>query len=198
MIKQIATAICLFACIAPALADDEKDKRRTPSPIVCPSVAPGRGPEEHRASSNRLPADMDRQWRGPKSADSSLTPEVRRVSSGDEGLIQFTVSGAQAVMVSNHELCARQCIKGATCSTVGSYDINIYVRTGHAWRTALSTRATGDVFLSTGWVKENIFEFNALVLRVSGIDKNCRVKDWKQFCDMLIKWDGKKFTYKPL
>ena len=53
-------------------------------------------------------------------------------------------------------------------------------------------------FLSTGWVKENIFEFNALVLRVSGVDKNCRVKDWKQFCDMLIKWDGKKFTYKPL
>ena len=26
MIKQIATAICLLACIAPALADDEKDK----------------------------------------------------------------------------------------------------------------------------------------------------------------------------
>src|SRR5262245_36172925 len=30
-------------------------------------------------------------------------------------------------MVSDHELCGRQCIKGTTCSTVGSYDINIYV-----------------------------------------------------------------------
>jgi hypothetical protein len=126
---------------------------------------------------------------------SPMAPEMRWVSSGGEGLIQFTVSGAQAVMVSNHELCGRQCIKGATCSTVGSYDINIYVRTGHAWRNALSTRAAGDVFLST--VGENN-KLNALVLSVSGVDKNCHVQNWKEFCDMVIKWDGKKFTYKPL
>ena len=59
-------------------------------------------------------------------------------SSGDEGLISFTLSGAQAVMVSNLNLCAGQCLKGVTCSTVPFYEINIYVRTGQAWRNALS------------------------------------------------------------
>ena len=37
MIKQIATTICLFACIAPVLADDEKDKEthaKTPSSVL--------------------------------------------------------------------------------------------------------------------------------------------------------------------
>ena len=37
MIKQIATATCLFTCIAPALADDEKDKEahaETPSAVL--------------------------------------------------------------------------------------------------------------------------------------------------------------------
>jgi hypothetical protein len=132
----------------------------------------------------------------PSQPISPFTPEVRRVSSGDDGLILFTVSGAQAVMVSNLELCGGQCLKGAVCSTVGSYDINIYVRTGHAWRNAFSTKAGGAVFLSTDKVTHT--KFNALVLSVSGADKNCPVQYWKQFCDMLVKWDGKKFTYKPL
>ena len=185
------TTLASLAALAIPVAHAE-----TPSPVLQSLPAEvQKNIEEVRAACRQTWIDSGED---PNQPISPLTPEVRRVSSGDEGLIQFTVSGAQAVMVSNHELCARQCIKGATCSTVGSYDINIYVRTGHALRTALSTRATGDVFLSTGWVKENIFEFNALVLRVSGVDKNCRVKDWKQFCDMLVKWDGKKFTYKPL
>ena len=81
-------------------------------------------------------------------------------------------------MVSDQVLCARQCIIVVTCSTVGSDDINIYVRTGQVLENCSLTRATGDVFPSTRWVKENIFEFNALVLRVSGVDKkNCRVNN---------------------
>ena len=100
-------------------------------------------------------------------------------------------------MVSNHELCSRQCLKGATCTTVGSYDLNIYVRTGDAWSNALSTTVCCDVFLSTD--KEDYTKFKALVLHVSGADnKHCHVKWWKQYCDMVVKWDGKKFTFKPL
>ncbi len=118
------------------------------------------------------------------------------VSSGDEGLIPFTVSGAQAVMVSNLNLCGGQCLKGAVCYTTGFYDINIYVRTGQAWRNAFSTKAGGAVFLSTD--KATHTKFNALVLSVSGADKNCPVPYWKQFCDVVVKWDGKKFTYMPL
>jgi hypothetical protein len=57
----------------------------------------------------------------------------------------------------------------------------------------------GDVFLRTEWVKENNYKFKALVLSVSGADeKNCKVKWWKEFCDIVVKWDGKKFTFKPL
>ena len=119
-----------------------------------------------------------------------------RVSSGDVGLILFTVSGTQAVMVSDQALCGGQCLKGATCTTVGSYGLNIYVRTGQSWSNALSTTVS-DVFLSTG--KEDYTKFKALVLHVSGADnKHCLVKWWKQYCDVVVKWDGKKFTYKPL
>ena len=196
MIKQIATTICLFACIAPVLADDEKDKEthaKTPSSVLQALPAEvQKNIEEVRTACreywNNIGAD-------PSQPISPL--EVApRVSSGDDGLILFTVSGTQAVMVSNLALCGGQCLKGAVCSTVGSYDINIYVRTGHAWRNALSTRV-GAAFLSTD--KETHTKFNALVLSVSGADnKHCHVPFWKQYCDMVVKWYGQKFTYKPL
>ena len=52
------------------------------------------------------------------------------VSSGDEGLISFTLSGARAVIVSDLHLCGDQCIKSVTCSTAGGSSFDIYVRTG--------------------------------------------------------------------
>jgi hypothetical protein len=72
-----------------------------------------------------------------------------RISSGDEGLEVFTVSGVQAVMIDERELCDG-CFKGANCTNRGSYGVTIYLRSGKAWRKALSTEATGSVFLSTG------------------------------------------------
>jgi hypothetical protein len=135
---------------------------------------------------------------------------VPRVSSGDDGLSLFTVSGAQAVMVSNLELCGSECFKAANCSNRGSYGIAIYVRSGNAWRKALSTEAVGDVFLSIDWLNSN--RFNALVLSVFSGDKDCPTHDvvvregeqsyvfpaWKQSCDAIVKWNGTKFTYEPL
>ena len=47
-----------------------------------------------------------------------------RVSSGDGGLMLFTVSGSQAVIVSDLHLCGDQCIKGVTCSTAGGSGFN--------------------------------------------------------------------------
>ena len=58
----------------------------------------------------------------------------------DYGLTRFTVSGLQAVMV-----------KGAACSTRGTYDLAIYVRPGKTWRKALASEVVGHVFLSTGY-----------------------------------------------
>jgi hypothetical protein len=119
MIKQIATVICLFACIAPVLADDEKDKEthaKTPSSVL--DSLPAEVQKNIEEVRNRC-----RQWWNDRGADPSqpISPlEVApRVSSGDNGLILFTVSGVQAVMVSDQVLCGGQCLKGATCTNVG-------------------------------------------------------------------------------
>jgi hypothetical protein len=102
MIKQIATPICLFACIAPALAGDEKDKE-THAETVLQSL-PAEAQKNIEEVRNRC-----RQWWNDRGADPSQpisSLEVApRVSSGDAGLIPFTVSGTQAVMVSDQALC---------------------------------------------------------------------------------------------
>jgi hypothetical protein len=87
MIKQIATAICLFAFIAPALADDDKEETHaeTPSPVL-----------------QSLPAEVQnnieqvrtacRQWwndRGPDPSQPISPLEVAPRVSGDDGLILF-------------------------------------------------------------------------------------------------------------
>ena len=140
-----------------------------------------------------------------------VNADETRVSSGDEGLEVFTVSGVQAVMIDERELCDG-CFKGANCSNRGSYDVTIYLRSGKAWRKALSTEATGSVFLSTDRVKDPA-AFKALVLNVFGGNKDCPTRDiplgrvgkerlflpaWKQSCAAVVKWNGTKFTYKPL
>jgi hypothetical protein len=137
--------------------------------------------------------------------------EVPTVSSGDDGLILFTVSGAQAVMVSDLELCGlSECDRRVICDNRGSYGVAIYVRSRNTWRKALSTEATGRVFLSTDFNDK----FNALVLSIFSGNKDCPTRDirlryregketyvlpaWKQSCDAIVKWNGTKFNYKPL
>jgi hypothetical protein len=115
----------------------------------------------------------------------------------------------QAVMINNLEICGGECLRGANCSNRGSYEVAIYVRSGHAWRKALSTEAVGRVFLST----DTNNKFTALVLSVFSGNKDCPTHDvlvregkerygvvpaWKQSCDAVVRWDGIKFTYKPL
>jgi hypothetical protein len=75
-------------------------------------------------------ADASQSWIDP------FAMGVSRVSSGDEALTLFTVSGAQAVMVSNLELCGGGCFKGASCSNRASYSITIYIRSRNTWREA--------------------------------------------------------------
>jgi hypothetical protein len=139
---------------------------------------------------------------------SDTAAEVHRVSSGNEGLGVFTVSGAQAVMVNNLELCGGQCLRSVNCSNRGSYGVAIYIRSGKGWRKALSTEAVGSVFVST----DDDEKFRALILSVFGGNKDCPTHDiplrrdgktyvypaWKQACDAVVKWNGRKFTYKPL
>ena len=69
---------------------------------------------------------------------------------------------------------------------------------GKAWKKALSTDAVGGFFLSTKEQKETNNEFKALVLNVLGGNKDCPVRYRKESCAAVVKWDGTKFTYKPL
>jgi hypothetical protein len=136
--------------------------------------------------------------------------KVHSVSSGDDGLTRFTVSGAQAVMVSDLELCGGQCLRGANSSNRGTYSVTIYIRSKNAWRKALSTDVVGSVFLSTDWLNNN--KFTAMVLSVPAGNKDCPTRDllvregrdsyvlpaWKQSCDAVVKWNGTKFIYRRL
>src|SRR5438552_2962490 len=132
----IATALTIWA-VSPSAAQDT-------SPVLnsLPTEAQKHIEEVRNAC---------REWRKDRDLDLSepVSPSdvkpwilqvVPKVSSGDVGLILFTVSGAQAVMVDDQALCGGQCLKGATCTNVGSYDLNIYVRTGKSWSNALSTK----------------------------------------------------------
>jgi hypothetical protein len=94
----------------------------------------------------------------------------------------------------------------------GQLPRTIYIRSRSVWRKALSTQAVGSFFLSIdGWKEPPAFK--ALVLSVFGGNKDCATHDiplgkegkerlffpaWKQSCDAVVKWNGTKFTYKPL
>jgi hypothetical protein len=131
------------------------------------------------------------------------------VSSGDEGLISLSLSGAQAVMVSDLRLCSgsggRWCLRGTTCSNNNGSSFEIYVRTGQALRKALSTVIYDPEFLSF----DDNGTFKAMVLTIRGDDKDCPPKR-RMFirthglrpdharCNVIVRWTGTKFTYEAL
>jgi hypothetical protein len=133
-------------------------------------------------------------------------PADEKNTSGDDGLQIFTVSGAQAVLVDSLNFCGGQqtCLHGINCATGYTHSVTIYVRRGNAWKKSFSVHATEPVFLSVEPYVETP-KFRALVLSVHAGDLGCpvRAKDdptaWKkEKCDFVVKWDGAKFTSKPL
>jgi len=205
MIREITTAICLFACTAPALASDEKDDEThadTPSPVL--QSLPAEAQKDIEQVRNACREYFTGIGIDPNQSGGYVEP---RVSSGDGGLMLFTVSGSQAVIVSDLHLCGDQCIKGATCSTAGGSGFNIYLRTGNAWKNVLSTAAYGPQFLSLDWNKDPPV-FKVMVVAISGDSKECPRRSmfirtygptaWKQPCDVIVRWNRTKFTYEPL
>ena len=80
--------------------------------------------------------------------------------------------------------------------------VEVYVRSGNAWRKALSAYANEPIFLS---VEPYAKKFRVHVLSVGGGDERCPVRNkndptaWKrEKCDFVVKWDGMKFVWKPL
>jgi hypothetical protein len=134
-------------------------------------------------------------------------PGDEKNTSGDEGLQTFTVSGAQAVLVDQLNFCGGglTCIHGVNCATGYTHQVEIYVRRGNVWTKSFSIQATEPIFLSVEPSEHP--KFRALVLSVGGGDdilgcpiqnKNDPTAGKHEKCDFVVKWDGTKFTHKPL
>jgi len=187
LIAAICAALALYAVAAPAVAQDSTILRSLPTAV------------QKEIESTRS------ECRGLEG--------VTYGTSGDEGLIQFTVSGVPAVFIDRLRLCGGQCLKGTNCATGYTHTVDIYVRSGNTWRKAFSRDVTEPVFVSTeltGWGEDppKYGKFRALVIKLHAWenDKDCPAitrdpTEWKKrTCDFVVKWDeqSKKFTLKPL
>jgi hypothetical protein len=104
------------------------------------------------------------------------------------GLTPFTLSGTEAVMVNYLDVCDGKYVKYVNGSTWGSYYVAIYIRSGTTWREVfLSPVSSENVFLSI----DGHNRFKAMVVSIRK-DKRSPERD------VIMKWNGTKFTYKPL
>ena len=125
------------------------------------------------------------------------------VTSDDEGLLQFTLAGRKAVLVDPVILCGA-CYKGASCSNRGTRDVRVYALFGNAWRMVLANDyITGDIFVSN--VPGSWPELNALVVNLFIGNKECPTRratstsaQSYEARSCVVRWNGTKFTYKPL
>jgi len=160
-------------------------------------------PGESSSILRSLPSNVQKNIEGIRAACRERGSDIS-VTSGDEGLITFTVSGTQAVLIDELNFCAYgECIHAVNCATGYTHRVAIYVRYGNVWRKSFSVNATGRTFLS---VEPYTDKFKALVLGVhGGGDLGCPVRHkndptaWKyEWCDFVVKWNGTKFTHRPL
>jgi len=152
-----------------------------------------------------LPSDVQKEIEGIRQSCRELGPATSdytppRVTEGDEGLITFTVSGAQAVLIDELNFCGGggECIHGVNCATGFTHNVAIYIRTGKSWKKSLSIFASEPVFLD---VERGTGKFEVLVLNVFAGDWGCPVRTNApphDSCAAVVKWDGTRFVHKLL
>jgi hypothetical protein len=190
MLKCIAVGSTLAATPAGAL----RTNHFGPTPAEAPVL-------------RSLPSDVQKEITRVRQSCRELGPATSdytppKVTKDDEGLITFTVSGAQAVLVDELNFCggAGECMHGINCATGFTHDVAISVRYRDMWRKSFSVDATEPIFLS---IEPYTDKFRALVLSVhAGWDLGCPVRNkydptaWKrEKCDFVIKWDGTRFVH---
>jgi hypothetical protein len=129
------------------------------------------------------------------------------VTSGDGGLLTFTVRGRRAVLIDPILLCG-ECYHGVNCTNRGTRQVEVYVR-GNSWGRELADgNITGDIFVSIklgGSWEQWGQELNALVVNLFVGNRECPTRiapsssqqSWEaRSC--VIRWNGTRFTYKPL
>ena len=153
-----------------------------------------------------LPEEVQKSIEETRAACSGINDNVK-VTSGDEGLVTFTLDGKQSVLIDPVLLCGG-CYHGVNCSNRGIRDVEIYVRS-RSWVKALSNdMITGDIFVSTkpGYRPSPPGqELNALVVNLFFGNRECPTRSagstsaqsWEaRSC--VVRWSGTRFTYKPL
>jgi hypothetical protein len=113
----------------------------------------------------------------------------------------------QAVLVDPVVLCGG-CSPGRNCSNRGTRDVSVYALIGNAWRMVLSNQSiTGDIFVSyvPGKFGPGGQELNALVVDLFIGNKECPTRRAGSMSaqsyearSCVVRWNGTKFTYKPL
>jgi hypothetical protein len=149
-----------------------------------------------------LPTDVQKGIEEIRASCRSIDELKDRVTSGDEGLVTFTVSSRQAVLVDDKLLCGI-CIHGTNCSKTGTRNVRVYILFGNAWKKFLSDlNITEDIFVS---YVPNSQKLNALVVDLQGGNKGCPTRwaptasgQWYERRSCVVRWNGTKFTYKPL
>jgi hypothetical protein len=167
--------------------------------------------EETRAACQQNVDGLVAQYRSPEwsSPELSRTFSITRVPPLHDALVTFTIGDKQAVLVDPILLCG-ECYPGTNCSNRGTRDVRVYARLRNAWRKIpfLEPYAiTGDIFVSyvPGYNKSEVQELNALVVNLFYGNKNCPTRfagsTSEQFWEKrscVVRWNGTKFTYKPL
>lgn len=151
-----------------------------------------------------LPAEVQKDIEETRTSCRSTDNEI---NSGDRGLIQFLLRSRKAVLVDNIELCGG-CYHGYNCTNRGTRFVRVYALFGHAWRMVLSNdNITGDIFVSNvpGRYRPEGQQLNALVVNLFIGNEECPTRragsmseqSWEaRSC--VVRWNGTKFTYKPL
>jgi hypothetical protein len=151
-----------------------------------------------------LPAEVQKDIEETRTSCRSTDNEI---NSGDSGLIQFLLGGRKAVLVDNIDLCGG-CYHGYNCTNRGTRFVRLYALFGNAWRMVLSNdNITGDIFVSNvpGKYRPEGQQLNALVVNLFIGNKECPTRragsmseqSWEtRSC--VVRWNGTKFTYKPL
>jgi hypothetical protein len=128
-------------------------------------------------------------------------------TSGDVGLVTFTLDGKQAVLIDPMILC-NGCHAGFNCTNRGTRDVEVHVRRGNSWAKVLANdNITGDIFISAkpgapGPIGQ---ELNALVVDLYVGNKDCPTREAAtssaqsyEARSCILRWNGTRFTYRPL
>jgi hypothetical protein len=152
-----------------------------------------------------LPAEVQKDIEETRANCSSSGSSRLSVTEGDSGLIQFLLGSREAVLVDPIILCGG-CLHGYSCSNRGTRSVDVYALFGKAWMKVPfldeDATITGDIFVS--YVPRST-KLNALVVNLYIGNKECPTRraettsaqSWEaRSC--VLRWNGTKFTYKPL